>query len=225
MAALNALKTPEPLSIPPPHVGILHKDFISLLSLVYAQATKLAILLKPTSPVYSAAVLPAQDMSKHVVAIATCAALFDPHIHGATLVSEARSTAQEVLESVTGLLQALISSFTSPNAEDNGEYLVRTGAVHELVETARGPDGLSQDNLAAVRKRWKEDQSVLKDAFKELEELLQDTSDEEEEDDDFDDGWDELGLKESKMTPDEVSRVKTVRLPRISDNEKVNSSV
>jgi hypothetical protein len=225
MAALNALKTPEPLSIPPPHVGTLHKDFISLLSLVYAQATKLAILLKPASPTYSAAVSPAQDMSKHVVAIATCAALFDPRTHGATLVSEARSTAQEVLESVTGLLQALISSLTSPNAEDNGDYLVRTGAVHELVEMARGPDGLSQDNLSAVRKKWKEDQSVLKDAFKEIEELLQDTSDEEEEEDDFDDGWDELGLKESKMTPEEMSRVKTVRLPRISDKETVNSSV
>jgi cyclin-D1-binding protein 1 len=207
------LDTSDALSVNSPALPVLHKDLISLLSLVYAQITKLAICLKPASPTYSAAVSPLQEMSKHVIAIATCAALFDEDVHGTTLVQEVRSAAREVLESVDAFLKTLRNLLNSTAApEDNQEYLVRTGAVHELIEHARGPNGLSKTNLDAVRRRWDADQDVLKDAFKEFEEMLEESTDEaDEEEDEFGDGWDELGLGTQKMTDKELARAKSVR--------------
>jgi hypothetical protein len=189
------------------------------MSFIYAQITKLAICLKPASPTYSACLSPLQELSKHVIALATCASLFDADAHGSTLVVEVCATAQEVIERTRALLTALIATIVTPAAapDNEQEYLTRTGSVHELIEQARGPNGISKSNIEAVRKKWAADSGVLKDAFAEFEEMLEDSNGDnnDQPEDDIDDGWGELGLKNDVMTGDELSRAKSVRLALI----------
>jgi hypothetical protein len=205
-----------------PSLEVLHKDLITLFSLIYASVTKLAICLKPTSPTYSACHSPLQDLSRNLIAVATNVAFFDEAVHGQALVREVQLTAREIVEAARGLLQSLITTVHAPSAvEDGGDYLIRTGTVHELIETARGASGgLSRDNLDAVRKKWAADKAVMDDAMKELDEMLVDVDandGKEEEEEEFDDGWDELGLGGTqKMTDAECRRAKGVRWRTLS---------
>lgn len=184
---------------------MLHKDFLSLLSLVYTSITKLTLTLRPQEPVHVAALGPLRDLAANITSLTTCATLFDAH--GRTLAEETKLAAKEVCETV----QALAWTFLE---EGGAAYLVRTGAVHDLIDKARRE--LSVDNHAAVRKLWASDREILEDVLGELASMIEDSSTEgvdEGEDEEFGDNeWDELGLGSSKkMTEIELDRARKVR--------------
>lgn len=202
-----------------PDVAVLHKDFISLLSLLHGSSTKLSLSLKPSSPTYKASLTPLKDIAVHVNAIAHCVGLLDD-AHGLTLIKEFVSVAEGVIGSIKALLQTFLDVEATGSRGSTGkagdEYMVRTGKVHELIEKVRGASGLSSSNIIAVRKRWARDHGPLHDGVKELSETIEESQSEdggEDEDDDMDDGWGELGINSGKkMEQDELERAKKVCL-------------
>ncbi|EIN07370.1 hypothetical protein PUNSTDRAFT_144866 [Punctularia strigosozonata HHB-11173 SS5] len=225
-AALLALSTPGVL--PPndqhPSLEVLHKDLASLLSLVYSDSTKLSIALKPSKPTYSASVAVLKELSTHILALSANVNLFDEIKHGATLKAEATHVVRDVIEAVNGLLQTFLDlnadgrPATSGSGAAGEEYLVKTGTIHDLVERARGPNGISKDNRSAVRKRWAEDRSTLEDALKEVTEAIEDAEQEDSEDggekdeweEENDAEWAEWGISATKMTKDELEQAKAI---------------
>lgn len=195
---------------------MLHKDLLSLFTLIYASTTRLAISLKPSSPTWSASITPLQELARNALAVTTCACFYDEEMHGRTLKKEVTATAREIIGAVQDLVQTLSRTFLSSNPEDSNDYLVKTGTIHTLVDRARGPEGVPKDNLSGVRRRWAENKSVMDDAFKEVGEMIEEVeseadAEEDAEDEFLDDGWDELGLGSKKMDKDELRRAKTVR--------------
>lgn len=102
-----------------PACSVLHKDFQSLLTLIYTSTTKMGLVLRPSAPSPSAALAPIADLTKSVASLTTCATLFD--MHGITLASDARLLAQETCEAV----RSLVGSFLDNAGED---YLVSVPA-------------------------------------------------------------------------------------------------
>ncbi|TFK76443.1 hypothetical protein BDN72DRAFT_831016 [Pluteus cervinus] len=208
--AISSLKDrPRSQDALPPDLAVVHKDFISLLSLLYAATTKLSLALKPSSPTYNASVTPLKDITAHVNALAHCTGLFD----GATLQKEVSSTATGVIESVRDLLQTFLDIDSSNDRENNtgqaGDlYLVKTGAVHHQIDRARSNGGLSQSNIDAVGKILLQNQGSLDDAVAEAKELLADHENPE----DIDDGWDELGITSPEFTKEELEQMRKVHL-------------
>jgi hypothetical protein len=93
-----------------------------------------------------------------------------------------------------------------------GEY-IRTGAVHDLIDKARGENGVSKNNMDAVRKKWAQDWESLDDGLREVSQMIEEeeTNGSEEENELVEDGWDELGLdSRKKMNKEELERTKTV---------------
>ncbi|KAK7693718.1 hypothetical protein QCA50_003290 [Cerrena zonata] len=201
---------------------VLRKDFLSLLTLVYNLSTKIALTLRPSEPAYTASLTPIQELTKHISSLTTCATLFDEH--GVTLAKEVRQSAQDVCEAAKALSQTFITitknsgESSSSSSGGNGEdYLMRTGAIHEVVEKIKRE--LSEDNVAAVRKRYAMDVGLLEDTVKEVAEMIEDSEGSEDdeddegfEDEDFDDELGELGLGSTKrLSTAEVERVKKIQ--------------
>jgi hypothetical protein len=213
-AALTSIrdhsKTPATAITSLAHHAVLRKDFLSLLALIYASTTKLSLTLKPSSPAYKASLDPLKDISDQISAISHCVRLFAPD-HGITLMRGVSSIAEDVIESVRVLLQMFLENETHGVEHAGNEYLVRTGAVHDLITKARAPGGVSADNLASVRKKWKEDYDAMDDGLNEIGETIKDAQTSGGEEDLVDDGWDELGLQPSqKMDQTELERAKKV---------------
>jgi Grap2 and cyclin-D-interacting len=215
---------PDPPNLP---LSTLHADFISLLSLLYSNITKLSIALNPSSPTYSAAITPLKDLTTHSSTLVSNASLFRPNVHGRTLTAEMHSTTKSVLTALQELVHAhlsLLAKATTHTYKDatigsssrNDEYLAKTGVVHELIRQAKAehhPQGLSKTNLVAVRKRWREQYEIIADAVSTLEIEASPTPDGEDDEDDLDDGWDdpELNLSDSgKQSPEQTELAKKV---------------
>ncbi|KAJ7452413.1 hypothetical protein B0H11DRAFT_1876433 [Mycena galericulata] len=212
-ATLDSMQ-PQPVDQP---LDVLHKDLISLLSLLYAATTKLSLALKPSSPTYSASLSPLKDLADHVSALFHCANHFVPDTHGATLVQEVVSLVKDAIGSIRALVQKFLEIEANDSRQSSGqagdEYMVRTAAVHTVLDRARK---LSASNLLAVRKRWSEDAASLDDGFREVADMIEEaesTTDDIEDSDDamFDDGWGEIGIgKSQRMIPEELDRTKKV---------------
>ena len=204
-----------------PDTQTLLRDFTSLLSLLHGSTTKVALTLRPSSPTYSASLLPLRDISIHTSALGHCASLFNSSIHGATLVREVVTVVEDVVESIRSFIRIFLplENDTAKSRSAGEEYLIRVGTVHDVIDKARGPNGLSRDNATAVRKRWSTDGASLEDCLRELSEMIdgeESRSESSGEDDSFDDGWDELGIQSGdKMSPKELERAKTASLPCI----------
>ncbi|KAI0750926.1 hypothetical protein C8Q80DRAFT_1217828 [Daedaleopsis nitida] len=186
-----------------PPCAVLHKDFQSLLTLIYTSTTKMTLVLRPSAPAPSAALAPIKDLASSITSFATCASLFD--LHGSTLASEVRALARDVCEAV----RVLSIMFLDSAGED---YLVRTGTVHDIVEKARRD--LPADNLAAVKKRWKADRGMLEDSLEEINAMIEEAgqNDQDGDGDDIDDEWDELGFGASKkMSEAELEHTKKIQ--------------
>ncbi|KAJ3561307.1 hypothetical protein NP233_g10270 [Leucocoprinus birnbaumii] len=179
-------------------LSLLHQDFISLLSLIYASTTRLALVLKPSSPSYTAALEPLKELSQRVASLPHCVRLLQTD-NGKTLAAEAYTIARDVLEALGSLIQTFSHH--------------QTGAVHDIIENARGSSGFSGNNLVAVGKVWRSNQDSLQDSLDEVRELMEKAENPEADaEDEFDDGWDELGLPSSvKPSAAELETIKKVR--------------
>lgn len=193
-AALAALGQ-RPESSPDTDTPAIRADLLALLDIISHNSTKAALALKPSKPSYSASVAPLTEIAARIAAIAHCVRLFTPS-HGCALLNEATSLARQVIEAVRSLAQTLLAT--------GDDYLVRTAAVHDLIDKARGPEGLSADNVSAVRKLWLSDQASLVDGCEELVQMIDATPTE------LDDGWDELGLGTEHLSLTEIERAKKV---------------
>ncbi|KAF9451025.1 hypothetical protein P691DRAFT_773412 [Macrolepiota fuliginosa MF-IS2] len=200
------------------NLPLLHKDFLSLLSLLYASTTKLSLVLKPSSPSYTAALEPLKELSDRVAALPHCVQLLQTN-HGKTLAAEANAITKDVLEAIKSLVQTFITINAGGSASSGAagdEYLMRTGTVHDVIDGARGQDGFSGNNLVAIKKVWKRNQESLDDGIREVHEIMEDaekTGDELAEgvEDDFDDGWAELGISpNAKPSATELERIKKI---------------
>lgn len=201
-AASSALKEPSPDSpegsSTNPTVAVLHKDLLSLLTLIYTATTKLTLSLRADEPAYKAALGPLQDLIANVSSVTTCATLFGAH--GLTLASDVRQVVAEVCIALSALARTLL--------EEGEDYLVHTGMVHDLVDKAKRD--LPADNQMAVKKRWVADRGMLEDSLQDVTSMLED-NDAVGEGDDFDDELDELGLGSTKkMSELELERTKKV---------------
>lgn len=184
-------------------------DFISLLSLLHGATTKIALSLKPSSPAYNAALIPLKEIADRVPALSHVISLIDQS-YGATLLKEVEFITIDVLESIKSLTQTLLET-TKLNTTSIGTntemYLVRTGAVHDTIEKARAQNGVSRENLAAVRKLWVRDHDSLIDALEEAREICDSVD---SLSDESDNGWDELGISTEKLKPAELERANKV---------------
>ncbi|KAI0780705.1 hypothetical protein BD413DRAFT_436446, partial [Trametes elegans] len=191
----------------PPSCAVLHKDYQSLLTLIYTSTTKITLVLRPTAPAPRAALGPIGDLGTAITSLATCATLFD--LHGATLASYARHSARNICDAVTSLAVTLADS-------TGQEYLVRTGTVHDLVERARRE--VPTDNVTAVKQRWKADREMLEDSLGDINTMIEEAEQDEvgdvnDDEEDFgDEEWDEIGFGSTKKMSDvEIQRTKKVQ--------------
>ncbi|KAH8106838.1 hypothetical protein BXZ70DRAFT_886088, partial [Cristinia sonorae] len=203
---------------------VLRKDFFSLLSLIYNSATKVSLTLRPptegTVPAYAASLPVLKEFVTHVSSLTTCATLFDEH--GKTIAEDVRMFAKDVCEASRSLALVLSTFLSAPKTkeeqEEDKEYLVRTGAVHETIERIRKE--LPEDNLAAVRERWRVDKGMLEDTLEDVNGIVEDAEDGgDEEDEDEDEGFgsdeDEDGLAELGFTSKKLSKVEAERVKKI----------
>ncbi|KAI0736729.1 hypothetical protein C8Q72DRAFT_20290 [Fomitopsis betulina] len=203
-AASAALKGPcsSDRSSTNPAVAVLHKDLISLLTLIYTATTKLTLSIRAEEPAYKAALGPLQDLIANVSAVTTCATLFDAH--GLTLASAVKQVVTEMCTALSALARTLL--------EEGDDYLVHTGMVHDLVYQAKRD--LPADNQMAVKKRWAADRGMLEDTLQDVTSMLEDNDavgDEVHSDDELD-GLDELGLGSTKkMSELELERTKKIQ--------------
>jgi len=203
----------------------LRTDFISLLSVIYSNTTKLSIALNPSNPTYSATTIPLKDLITYSSTLASNASSFLPNVHGRALTAEVHSTAIDILTALRELAHAHLSLLIKSAGKDDAAipasktasdtYLAKTGVVHELITQAKAdhPQGLSRTNLIAVRKRWREHSDLVADAAAVLEieaDPPDDDGDDENDDDDFDDGWGDLS-DPGKQSPEQVELAKKVR--------------
>ncbi|KAF8503565.1 hypothetical protein F5888DRAFT_1663240 [Russula emetica] len=201
----------------------LRTDFISLLSVIYSNTTKLSIALNPSNPTYSATTIPLKDLITHSSTLASNASSFLPNVHGRALTAEVHSTATDVLTALQELAHAHLSLLIKSASKDdaaistsktaNDTYLAKTGVVHELITQAKAdhPQGLSRTNLIAVRKRWGEHSGLVADAAAVLE-IEADPPDDDADADadaDFDDGWGDLS-DPGKQSPEQVELAKKI---------------
>ncbi|KAF7322975.1 hypothetical protein HMN09_00077100 [Mycena chlorophos] len=208
----NAVLNPNAISEPSETqtLEIIHRDLVSLLSLLYAAVTKVSLVLKPAKPAYQAALAPLKDLSDHSSALFHCSRHFLPEVHGATLVQEIEFLVKDAMEAIRALAQCFLdvesSGIRTASGQAGDEYMVRTATAHTVLKR-----DVSTNNLAAVRKRWSNDAASLEDGYREVGEMIEDADSLDEEEDGFDDGWDELGLgKSQQLDPDELERTKKI---------------
>jgi cyclin-D1-binding protein 1 len=205
----------SPSSESSPDLRDLYRDLLSLLSLIYQSTTKLSIALNPADTIYSASVSPLGELVKHTNALTSCTTLFN-NAHGKTLRTEVVDLVSNVLKSLDTLVDTFLSiARDGAQSVPKDEHLVRTGAIHSLIDKARGPNGLSANNLQAVRKKWTDDKATLDDAYGELSEMTTQAVDENDGLPD-NDGWDDFALEPTKkLTTDEIQRAKKVNLSQL----------
>jgi hypothetical protein len=179
---------------PPQQLGTIHKDLLSFFKLLRASTTRVALSLKPGSPAYKASLAPLKEVSDQIAGLTHAVRLFHRSF-GKTLRAEVVATATDIIQSISQFLQGYVDGDTSDG------YLARVGTIHDLIDTACAQ--LSHSNASAVQKKWTQNQESLEDGITEVEEILRDKGE-----DDFDDGWDELGLSDEKITPEEIERTK-----------------
>ncbi|ETW85927.1 hypothetical protein HETIRDRAFT_100506 [Heterobasidion irregulare TC 32-1] len=223
-AALAHGPAPD-VAVPAQPLPALRADLLALLALIYSDITKTSLALNPDAPAPSAALTPLAALASHTATLTANAAAFRPHTHGASLAAEVRRLARAVLDAVHELTKAhlALARATTSRAKSSAagqEYLVRTAAVHDLIDRARstGPHGLSKDNIHAVRKLWVAQGDPITDAIAELKDVVDSADDDDGDDDgddddaadlagssDLDDGWDDgvLELGSGKILPEQ----------------------
>ena len=200
MIAIDDSDEPARSSYPSSDFPTLRIDFLSLLSLIHASSTKVALALKQPSPQYKASLTSLKDLSNNVAALVHSICLMRRD-QSATLLKEYTSLVQNVVWAVKSLAQTFLDS----TATATEEYIVRAGTIHDLIDMARKPGGLSMTSRDAVRKKWLQNHESIVDGAEEIQQVCS------PKDDDFiDDGWEELGINSEKLSPPELDRTEKV---------------
>jgi len=139
--------------------------------------------------------------------------------HGtySVLVDEWREGAENIGSEIERLLGILKDHQHETSTVDENPYLAHTGLVWAAIDRMKG---LSRTENEAVIKRWEGQKEIVKDAWTEFKDFLEDQegSDDEDEDDfgdggdDEDDEWGvlERGMAGGKMSAEEQSRAEAV---------------
>jgi len=190
--------------------SVLRTDFLSILSLLYAASTKVALALKPDAKAHHAAALvPLKDLSNNVAALLHSVRLMR-QTQALTLLAEYESTTRDVISSIEHFAEGLHNSLSQANSTN---HLVAVAKVHELIDNAKKPGAMSLDNKAAVRKKLVQDYESLMDVAEEIQGMRHSSGPDDEEC--FDDGWEELGL----ISKQELSQEEGDRLEKVSITE------
>ncbi|KAG8678420.1 hypothetical protein FRC08_017795 [Ceratobasidium sp. 394] len=213
-ASLDALKAsrtqpPEILKDNPTPADV-RSDFLSILSLLYARSTSLTLVLKAGPESISAAREPLTEIARDVARLAHCAGAFS--VSGPTIRAEATWGAEEVIESIQTYLVGFARASATGTPSDPKALMLRVGTIHNVIDRTKG--SLSENNRAAVAKRWQANASHLDDAVREIKEMIEESeSGAMEEKDDFDDGWGEImDGPGGKLAPNEIEAAKKVML-------------
>lgn len=193
---------PSDFEQPDASFAIVRTDFVSILSLLYAATTKVALALKPVpSPEYKAALVPLRDLSNNTAALVHSVQIMRCR-EGATLAAEYSKTSRYILTAI----QSFVIMLLQTDSQSNEETFVAAGKIHELIDMAKKSDALPVDNRSAVKMILSQNQESLADGWEELQEIGE--AEEDQDQDKLDDGWDELGLgPEQKYTPQESERI------------------
>ncbi|KAI6005948.1 hypothetical protein EDD15DRAFT_2191288 [Pisolithus albus] len=201
-------------------LSVICKDLHSLFSLIYSLSTKLSLALSPSSPSYSASLPLLQDLAKHASGVVYCVSLLNEVQHGATFIKDTNKIVKGILESLRDLVQTFIEFAACDPSSTSGmageDYLVRTAALHDLITTAQGSNGIPKDNRSAVRQNWSVNKATLEDGVSEVTRMIEEAEGDDAnhptaDGDDFNDGWDELGLgTNTSLNKDELARSKSV---------------
>jgi hypothetical protein len=142
--------------------------------------------------------------------------------HGtySVLVDEWREGAESIGSELERLLAVLKDNQQATSGDEN-PYLAHTGMVWAAIDRMKG---LSRTENQAVIKRWEGQKEIVKDAWTEFKEFLEDQEgDDGSDEDDFgdddegedeDDEWGilERGMEGGKMSAEEKSRAEAVSL-------------
>lgn len=193
----------RPDSLPldePPSLSVLRKDFCSALSLIRSYSTRLWVALGKQPATLSAGPPTIETLLQHISSLCGCVLMIKDIHYGKAMSSEARFFAIEVLEA----LQSLFAGYTSKAGGD--ELNRKTAAVHVACDHG---SKISLDNREATLRLWTQDSDALKDALKEMGQLLESDSDGLA----SGDGWDELldgEGEEYEISDTERQRIKKV---------------
>ncbi|TDL27467.1 hypothetical protein BD410DRAFT_421482 [Rickenella mellea] len=210
-AALAALSAPNDQHNDSMLLDSLISDYRGFLTLIYSAVTKIALSLKPSDPAYSASFTPLKDLASYVDSLTSCACCVDENLHGKTISNEIKWATTEVVTAVQALLSEFFTDDTQTTGSDSKAYLTRVGAVHEIIDRARG---VSSCNREAVRKRWEANTTGLQDGVEEVIEMMEADGDrpaatlDNPEGDEANDEWGEFGLHGEKATDAELVRLK-----------------
>ncbi|WWD20291.1 hypothetical protein CI109_104767 [Kwoniella shandongensis] len=180
LAKVQALSRENGSATLPPGLG---DAFAQLLANLRQTVTSLSLVFKPPVTI-SAAIQQLEKVSDQVGQLISCVLIAQGE-----LANEWREGIRNIGTEVNNYLEVLASE---------GDYLNATGRVWEAIDALASD--LSKEESAAVSKRWRIQQSVVKDAWDEFKGILEGQEDE---------GWDELDMGES-LTEEERSRSEAV---------------
>ena len=199
----------------------LPESLSQLLAQLKQQITALSLAFKPpiTATAATAQLTKVHDIFGRVSACVVAASGGET---GSALVQEWQEGAEAIGTEIQRLLDVFEASVNQPqsgsSSADENPYLVHTGLVWEAID--RLSSNLSRSEVEAVGKKWKSQGEVMKDAWAEFKEFLeeQDGDDDEDKDDfgmDDDDEFGELQdmLSGGKMEPLERARAEAVSDP------------
>ena len=196
---------------------------IALLQTIRHTTTALALAFKPPVTV-PAAVQQLDKIADEFARVTSCVVGAAFHGTYGVLVDEWREGAESIGSELERLLGILREHQHATSTGDENPYLAHTGMVWAAIDRMKG---LSRTENRAVIKRWEGQKEIVKDAWTEFKEFLEDQEldDEDDEEDDFgdeddeDDEWGvlERGMAGGKMSAEEKSRAEAVSPAQSSD--------
>ncbi|ORX37726.1 hypothetical protein BD324DRAFT_623027 [Kockovaella imperatae] len=195
----------------------LASSFTALLQQLRQTTTALSLSFKP--PVsQEAAIAKLQSLDQQYGQLASCVVLANNGGSGSRpyyMVQEWREGTVEIGNHLLGLIKSLSHVEAKPgssSSSDENPYLVRTGMVWEAIDATLAH--CSENEVQAVGKVWKRQNDLLKDAWEEFKEVLEDGNAADEEDglDDFEDDSEAIfGKMDSTFTAADRARAEAAK--------------
>lgn len=227
LRAVAPLNTTAQSTLPPVLPG-LAESLAQLLKQLHYQTTSVSLSFKP--PITPAAAVATLDkLTETFGRVAACAVAVTGGKDGGALVQEWKEGVESVGTEILRLFEVFgvaadqdaRGEGASKTTNEENPYLIHTGLVWEAID--RLSKDLSGTEVDAVEKRWRGQGEVMKDAWSEFKEFLEEQDEDEEGEDGADEEEDDFGLDEDdefaeleemmkggKMTPQERARAEAV---------------